>query len=51
MGEAMSFDVGSNNASRMLGPTASGLLFAAFGIEGSFVVSVVLYLVALLRGC
>ena len=47
MGEAMSFDVGSNNASRMLGPTASGLLFAAFGIEGSFVVSVVLYLVAL----
>ena len=39
MGEAMSFDVGSNNASRMLGPTVSGLLFAAFGIEGSFVVS------------
>ena len=48
MGEAMSFDVGSNNASRMLGPTVSGLLFAAFGIEGSFVVSVVLYLFALL---
>ena len=48
MGEAMSFDVGSNNASRMLGPTVSGLLFAAFGIEGSFLVSVVLYLFALL---
>ena len=49
MGEAMSFDVGSNNASRMLGPTFSGLLFAAVGIEGSFVVSVVLYLLALSR--
>jgi predicted MFS family arabinose efflux permease len=47
MGEAMSFDVGSNNASRMLGPTISGLLFAAVGIEGSFVVSVALYLLAL----
>lgn len=48
MGQAMSFDVGSNNASRMLGPTVSGLLFAAVGIEGSFVVSVALYLLALL---
>ena len=48
MGQAMSFDVGSNNASRMLGPTASGLLFAAVGIEGTFLVSVALYLVALL---
>ncbi|TDH64383.1 MFS transporter [Dankookia rubra] len=47
MGQAMSFDVGSNNASRMLGPTISGLLFAAVGIEGSFVVSVALYLLAL----
>jgi predicted MFS family arabinose efflux permease len=48
MGQAMSFDVGSNNASRMLGPTVSGLLFAAVGIEGTFVVAVVLYLLALL---
>lgn len=47
MGEAMSFDVGSNNASRMLGPTASGLLFAAMGIEGTFLVAVLLYLFAL----
>ena len=31
MGQAMSFDVGSNNASRMLGPTLSGLIFAAVG--------------------
>ncbi|WP_165943365.1 MFS transporter [Roseicella aquatilis] len=47
MGQAMSFDVGSNNASRMLGPTLSGLLFAALGITGTFVVSVLLYLLAL----
>ncbi|WP_158292168.1 MFS transporter [Paracraurococcus ruber] len=47
MGQAMSFDVGSNNASRMLGPTLSGLLFAAVGIEGTFLVSVALYLLAL----
>lgn len=47
MGQAMSFDVGSNNASRMLGPALSGLLFAVVGIEGTFVVAVGLYLVAL----
>ncbi len=46
MGAAMSADVGSNNASRMLGPTLSGLIFAAVGIEGTFFVSVGLYLVA-----
>ena len=46
MGQAMSADVGSNNASRMLGPTLSGLIFAAVGIEGSFLVSVALYGVA-----
>ena len=44
MGAAMSADVGSNNASRMLGPTLSGLIFATVGIEGAFVVSVLLYL-------
>ncbi|MDN3567841.1 MFS transporter [Paeniroseomonas aquatica] len=43
MGAAMSADVGSNNASRMLGPTLSGLIFATVGIEGAFVVSVLLY--------
>ncbi len=46
MGMAMSADVGSNNASRMLGPTLSGLIFAAVGIEGTFFVSVGLYLLA-----
>ncbi|MCB4821495.1 MFS transporter [Roseicella aerolata] len=48
MGQAMSFDVGSNNASRMMGPTVSGLLFAALGIKGTFLVAVALYLLALL---
>ncbi|MBL6454675.1 MFS transporter [Belnapia sp. T6] len=46
MGAAMSADVGSNNASRMLGPTISGLIFAAVGIGGAFFVSVLLYLPA-----
>ena len=46
MGAAMSADVGSNNASRMLGPTFSGLIFATVGIEGAFVISVLLYLIA-----
>jgi MFS family permease len=47
MGRAMSADVGSNNASRMLGPIASGLIFATVGIGGTFALSVLLYLVAL----
>jgi MFS family permease len=46
MGRAMSADVGSNNASRMLGPTLSGLIFAAVGVEGAFIVSAVLYVPA-----
>jgi MFS family permease len=46
MGAAMSADVGSNNASRMLGPTLSGLIFATVGIQGAFIVSVLLYFVA-----
>jgi MFS family permease len=47
MGRAMSADVGSNNASRMAGPIASGVIFATVGIEGTFALSVLLYLVAL----
>jgi MFS family permease len=47
MGAAMSIDVGANNASRMLGPTIGGLLFASFGISGCFTVSVICYAVAL----
>lgn len=47
MGTAMSVDVGTNNASRMLGPTAGGLLLAGFGMVGVFAVSVILSLMAL----
>jgi len=47
MGTAMSIDVGTNNASRMLGPTAGGLLLAGFGMLGVLALSVALSLVAL----
>ena len=47
MGTAMSVDVGANNASRMVGPTVGGLLIASVGIEGAFMLSVVLYAAAL----
>src|SRR5580692_4953484 len=48
MGVAMSIDVGTNNASRMLGPTAGGILFATVGVGGAFALSVVLYATSLL---
>ncbi len=44
MGTAMSLDVGANNASRMVGPSVGGLLLAMVGIEGPFLLSVLLYL-------
>jgi len=47
MGTAMSVDVGTNNASRMLGPTAGGMLLAGFGMVGVFAVSIALSLTAL----
>jgi predicted MFS family arabinose efflux permease len=47
MGTAMAIDVGTNNASRMLGPTAGGLLLAGFGMSGVFALSVALSLLAL----
>ncbi|MCO6415039.1 MFS transporter [Siccirubricoccus sp. KC 17139] len=47
LGRAMSFDVGSNNASRMAGPLASGIIFAAAGAQGTFALSCLLYLIAL----
>jgi MFS family permease len=46
VGAAMSVDVGANNASRMLGPTIGGLMFAAVGIAGVFTLSVLAYAVA-----
>lgn len=47
MGTAMSLDVGASNASRMVGPVIGGLLLAGPGIQGAFVLSVLLYLTAL----
>jgi MFS family permease len=48
MGIAMSLDVGANNASRMIGPAVGGFLLAGAGIQGAFVLSVVMYCTALL---
>lgn len=47
MGPAMSLDVGTSNASRMLGPTVGGMVLAHFGIAGVFWLGVALYAVAL----
>ena len=47
MGAAMSVDVGTNNASRLLGPTLGGAILAGAGIGGAFWVSVALYAAAL----
>lgn len=44
---AMAIDIGSNNGSRMLGPTLGGVLLANLGVEGCFALSVALYLVGL----
>lgn len=48
IGQAMSADVGSNNASRMVGPTLGGLLLVHAGMAGVFALAAALYLVALL---
>jgi MFS family permease len=45
LGAAMSVDIGSGNAARLLGPTAGGALLAGVGIEGAFLLGAVLYLV------
>ena len=47
MGPAMSLDVGTNNASRMLGPTVGGLILATAGIAGVFWLGAALYAIAL----
>lgn len=46
MGTAMSLDVGANNASRMVGPAVGGFLLAGTGIQGAFILSVLLYCTA-----
>jgi MFS family permease len=47
MGTAMSLDVGATNASRMVGPAVGGFLLAGTGIEGAFILSVLMYGTAL----
>jgi MFS family permease len=52
MGVAMSVDVATSNGSRVLGPTLGGALLAFAGLEGAFLLSVALYVpavVAVLR--
>jgi predicted MFS family arabinose efflux permease len=51
MAQAMSLDVGSSNASRMLGPTVGGLVLASVGIEGTFILGALLYATALPAAC
>jgi MFS family permease len=43
----MSLDVGASNASRMVGPAVGGFLLAGAGIQGAFVLSVLMYCTAL----
>ena len=47
MGAAMSLDVGATNASRMVGPAIGGFLLAGAGIQGPFILGVLLYGTAL----
>ncbi|MDI1263799.1 MAG: MFS transporter [bacterium] len=47
MGTAMSLDVGASNASRMVGPLVGGVLLAWTGIQGAFILSVLMYSTAL----
>jgi MFS family permease len=47
MATAMALDVGASNASRMVGPTIGGLLLAGVGIEGAFLLSVLMYATAI----
>jgi MFS family permease len=47
MATAMALDAGASNASRMVGPALGGVLLATAGIQWVFILSVVLYLVAI----
>ena len=47
MATAMSIDIGTNNASRVAGPTIGGLLLATIGIYGAFAIGAAMYVVAL----
>ncbi len=46
IGVAMSIDIGTNNASRLLGPAIGGVMFATVGLQGIFALSVASYAVA-----
>lgn len=47
MGRAMSIDVGTNNACRMVGPSIGGVVFATLGVAGAFGLSALLQAAAL----
>jgi MFS family permease len=47
VGTAMSLDVGASNATRMVGPALGGFLLAGTGIQGAFVLSILMYCTAL----
>ena len=47
VGTAMSLDVGASNATRMIGPALGGFLLAGTGIQGAFILSILMYCTAL----
>ncbi len=47
VGTAMSLDVGASNATRMVGPALGGFLLAGTGIQGAFILSILMYGTAL----
>lgn len=47
VGTAMSLDVGAGNATRMVGPALGGFLLAGTGIQGAFILSILMYGTAL----
>lgn len=47
MGRAMSMDVATSNACRMIGPSLGGLVFALAGVAGAFGLAALLQLVAI----
>lgn len=47
VGTAMSLDVGASNATRMVGPALGGFLLAGTGIQGAFILSILMYCTAL----
>ena len=46
MGRAMSMDIATNNASRMIGPSIGGVVFAVVGVAGAFALAALLQVLA-----